>query len=87
MSVTKIKPVNQWVIAWLVAALVGVLVLAFAWFPRFGWSKAMPLALTSLGIFLTAIALHCKKEKVVGALALACILLAVYSHLDSLMQN
>lgn len=81
------KEVNQWVIALLVASLVGVLVLALALFPTLGWAKILPLVATTIGIFVTAIALHVENQRVVGVLALAGILLAAYAHLDGLRAS
>ena len=86
-SVTKtkaFKEFNQTVIACLVAAQIGVLILAFGMFPTLGVAKVLPLVFTSIGIFLTAIALQLKNEKATAVISLFCILLAAYAHLDGL---
>jgi hypothetical protein len=81
------KETNQWVIALLVAGLIGVLVLSLYLWPTQGFDKAMPLATTTLGIFLTAIGLQSKNTTVMGVLALASILIATGASLYDLSTS
>lgn len=87
MKKNTFNEVNGWVVAFLVAAFVGVMVLAFAMYPTLGASTAMPLACTVAGIFLTAIGLYYKNENVVSWIALISILIAAYGYMDGLQQQ
>lgn len=74
------------VLVCLVLAQIGVLILAVWMFPTLGAAKVLPLVYTSLGIFLTAIAVQLHK-RAGEVIALICILLAAYAHLDGLRAS
>lgn len=80
------KTFNKTVLGLLVLAQIGVLILALWMFPTLGAAKVLPLVFTSLGIFLTAIAVQMHK-RAGEVIALICILLAAYAHLDGLRTS
>lgn len=80
------KMFNKTVLGLLVLAQIGVLILALLMFPTLGAPKVLPLVFTSLGIFLTAIAVQMHK-RAGEVIALICILLAAYAHLDGLRTS
>jgi hypothetical protein len=88
-SVTETKGFTKFsktVLILLVLAEIGVLIMAVWMFPTLGAAKVMPLVYTSIGIVLTAIAVHLHK-RAGEVIALICILLSAYAHLDGLRAS